>query len=83
MTCQEAPLVLIGLVPVPDPGLKDPFCPGCLLPGEKPGLEEVSTGSKVRLCTSGRHWTPTPNTDSSVNYLAIKHTHRQRLLYTQ
>ena len=30
------------LVPVPDPGLKDPpFSPGCLLPGGEPGLEGV------------------------------------------
>ena len=30
------------LVPVPDPGLKDPpFSPGCFLPGGEPGLEGV------------------------------------------
>ena len=30
------------LVPIPDPGLKDPpFSPGCLLPGGEPGLERV------------------------------------------
>ena len=36
VACQEAPLVS-----VPDPELKNPFSPGCLLPGEEPRLEGV------------------------------------------
>jgi hypothetical protein len=56
VACQEAPLVPVSNTPglkVPFspgtwPGTKgDPFSPGCLLPGEEPGLQGFPRGAKV------------------------------------